>query len=267
MISTPRSLHKLLLLLFIIGFTFPVSAYNAGNYPRLAYIKVPHSQQTYNQSNHPLTTAVEQSSAISINDRIAIASDWNLIMPQQAFEEGYIYRRLSASSLIHTLTPLISEFTCAEYRFRHRQQEASDCTKATSRKKGKIEGMPFVSGQYTMKSAINDYDDQRNRISYEAKLPASSEHSLDTIDGSVHELGTFFGRLASSDSLVLSIRLNVYTLDSNQLRDKKLNISPIVLFVVLPSAREISQQPNQIKASMFAVQQAKLLIIGRPQRF
>ncbi|WP_261599248.1 hypothetical protein, partial [Marinomonas sp. BSi20414] len=125
------------------------------------------------------------------------------------------------------------------------------------------EAMPFVSGQFTTNRIDAFIDDQNNHVSFHAYLKSTNEKSLDSAFGSVHELGTFFGKLADRRSLVLSIDLQTYQLNANGFRGEKINKIPYTYFVILPKAVDIAKQSNQELAGRFSVEKAKLLILGK----
>lgn len=245
-----------------LGSSHTALAYQAGNYPDLAEIRAGSQTSSLNMSNHPIANAIEQSSAIPLLSHSALQTDWSLIVPQQQFSSDYLYRRLTPASLLQAITPVIRDFVCAEYRFRHRQLQSSHCNN-TNNPNSAVEGMPFVSGLFTNRDATYDYEDQNNRISYQATLPSASRHALQVLEGSVHELGTFFGGFASNNSLILNMRVNMYTLDKDGFRKSQLNRSAISLWIILPPAIEISRQSHQVQAANYALQEAKLLILGK----
>jgi len=250
----------------LLGFiSYFAQAYTSGNYPRLAQVTIPGEQTTFSQGNHPITYAVENSMAIPLLNQTALNADWQYVMPQNQFNSDYLYRRLNSMALVQAISPVIRDVVCAEYRFRHRQVSSSHCNSAVKQHNGPIEGMPFVSGSFTDSNAINDYDDRKNRLSYEAYLPSSQQYSLKTLEGSIHELGTFFGRFASNRSLVLTMRVNIYTIDRDGFRGAPLNRAPLQLWIVLPSAQKLSQQSHQAQAANYALKNAQLLIIGKRQ--
>ena len=240
-----------------------VQAYTSGNYPRLAQMKTPNQQITISQGNHPITYAVENSMAIPLLDQSALTADWQYIIPPSQFKNDYLYRRLNSNALVQAISPVIRDVVCAEYRFRHRHASSNHCSKSVKQHNGRVEGMPFVSGSFTENSAINDYNDRKNRVSYEAYLPSSKQFALNTLEGSIHELGTFFGRFASNRSLVITMRIKIYTIDRDGFRIAPLNRTPLLLWIVLPSAQKLSQQNSQNHAANYALENAQLLVLGK----
>lgn len=258
-----QSLKIVMTFISVAFFSRCAFAYTSGNYPRLAQIPIPSQSLTLSQGEHPISYAIEQGMATYLLNQSELNANWQYLVPSANFSDDYLYRRITSNSLLRAVTPVIEDVICAEYRFRHRLEQSTHCTKMQNSHNSELEAMPFVSGQFTNSPAINDYEDRKQRISYEAYLPESTKSPLSTLEGSIHELGTFFGRFAPNNSLVLHLRLNFFALDGDGFRGSRINTKPISLWVVLPPAKELSRKPDQQIAAKFALERAQLLLIGK----
>ena len=240
--------------------TSHAAEYQQGSYPRFAQAQLFTTGESVSEKPNVVLNAIENGDAIDLRYDGVFKSAKQLIFPQQEFGSSYNIDRLASAGFIDTLSDVVSNFACAEYRFRKHLPEKKSCN-AYVTDRDIVEHMPFVSGQYTKSRIEANVDDKKNRISFYAFLPSTEEYSLDSAFGSVHELGTFFGRFADRNSLILSVHLQTYWLDSNDLRKEKINAKPSVYFIVLPKAVDIAKQSDEKAAAKYALANAKLLIL------
>lgn len=237
------------------------SSYQPGNYPRFSYATISPSGERVSDGKNLILRAIENNHTIPLKYDAQFKSTSHYIFPDGLYGGRYNSERASSKTFVDVISKAISEFSCAEYRFRHRLAETPQCNGYVLDEQKK-EHMPFVSGQFTRNRIESNLDNPRNNFSYQAYLKSSQEKELESAFGSVHELGTFFGRMARSNSLVLSIDVNIYRLDANANRSEPINTRPITYFIILPSAVEISRQKSQRAAANFAISNARLLILG-----
>lgn len=234
--------------------------YQGGNYPRFAYAQLFSSGESVSEKPNVLLTAIENGDAIPLHNLQDVKSSKSYLFPNLYFLSSYNADKLASQTFVDAMSKVVGEFACAEYRFRKGLAEKREC-KGYVADEDVSESMPFVSGQYTTSPIEVNADDRRNRVSFYAYLPSAEEKSLESAFGSVHELGTFFGRFAHRRSLILSISLQAYWLDSDNMRKDKINQDTVSYFVVLPKAVDIAAQPDESSAAQFAIKQAKLLIL------
>ena len=256
---------KKLYLAIVVSLTFvsqglSAQSYHAGNYPRFSNAIIWPSGESVSARANNVSRAIERADVIplSYTDRLKGFSQY--VFPHSVYGDSYIQHKLTSEAFIQVLSNVVKQFGCAEYRFRHDLPESTGCSNESSNRR---EAMPFVSGQFTTNRIDAFIDDQNNHVSFHAYLKSTNEKSLDSAFGSVHELGTFFGKLADRRSLVLSIDIQAYQLDSNGFRGDKINKSPYTYFLILPKAIDIAKQANQEAAGNFAVENAQLLILGK----
>jgi hypothetical protein len=251
-----------LCILFLSSAFNCVTAYQTGNYPELAYAKLFSDGTNVSDKPNSVLNAIENGNAIPLKFGAEFKAMQELIFPQQYYGERYIQKKLNSAKFIETLAEVVKEFSCAEYRFRHQLPEKSNCNGyiVNNRKK---EHMPFVSGRYMTNRIEANRDDHRNRISFQAYLESSKEKSLESAFGSVHELGSFFGRLADRRSLVLSVQVQTFWLNTNQQREKPMLSEPLTYFLILPKAVDIAQQKSESAAASYALANTRLLILGK----
>lgn len=160
------------------------------------------------------------------------------------------------------MSNLVSEFACAEYRFRNSLPEADRCD-GLPIDRLKKEHMPFVSGQYVSNRLETHLDDTKHGVSFSIYLKSTDEVPLRSAFGSVHELGSFFGRFADRRSLVLSVYLDAYWWNAHSQRTAKINNRSEVFFLILPRAVEIARKKTQKEAARFAVDNTRILLITK----
>ncbi|WP_375748705.1 hypothetical protein [Vibrio sp. HN007] len=236
--------------------------YQSGNYPRFSYAKLFSTGETVNEKPNIVLAAIENGDAIPLKYDQAFLSAKNYLFPQKFYTDSYTVDRVANRQFVNAIASLVKEFACAEYRFRRRLPESDQCAGHVF-DQNKKEHMPFVSGRYLDSRMEQNADDKASRVSFYAYLPSGNETSLESAFGSVHELGTFFGRFAHRQSLILSVNIQAYWLDSDLFRKEKINESPLTYFIVLPKAIDISKQGSERAAAEFAVNNAQILILGR----
>lgn len=255
---------KLLCSLFLVSFCSLSYAENfqSGNYPRFSYATLFSSGEKVNEKPNVVLNAIENGNALPLRFDSTFKGAKKYIFPVKYFGSSYNIDKLMSAKFVSALSDLVGDFACAEYRFRKDLAEAQGCNGYTI-DSDKKEHMPFVSGQYKKNRLEVNLDDKKNRVSFYAYLASGQEIGLDSAFGSVHELGTFFGKLANRRSLMLSINLQAYWLDSDYFRKEKINANTLTYFLILPKAVDIAKQESEMAAANYAVKNARLLILGQ----
>lgn len=234
-------------------------SYHPGNYPRFSDAILWPSGESVSAKPSNVSRAIEKASTIPLEYTNSIKGMKQYLFPKSVYGDSYIQEKLASRAFSQAISNVVKQFACAEYRFRHDLPESTGCQNASSNQK---EAMPFVSGQFTTNRIEAVIDDQNSGISFYAHLKSTDEKSLKSAFGSVHELGTFFGKAADRRSLVLSIDLQVFQL-INKFRGEKINQSAYTYFLILPKAVDIARQANQESAGEFSIRNSKILILGR----
>lgn len=236
------------------------SNYHAGNYPRFSNAIIWPSGESVSARANNVSRAIERADAIPLSETYRLKELSQYLFPSSVYGDSYLQNKLASDGFTQALGNVVKQFGCAEYRFRHDLPESTGCLNGSSNQK---EAMPFVSGQFTSNRIESFIDDQSNNINFHAYLKSTNERSLDSAFGSVHELGTFFGRLAGRQSLVLSIDLQTYQLNANGFRGDKINKKPYTYFLILPKATDISKQASQEEAGGFSKSRSRILILNK----
>ncbi|KGY10978.1 hypothetical protein NM22_17935 [Vibrio tubiashii] len=174
---------------------------------------------------------------------------------------AYESDKLADYTFIKGIQQVVKEFACAEYRYRKRLAEGTLCN-GYVRDTNSREKMPFIDGQYKVNQIESNIDDTKHGYSMQFFLPSGDSVSVDSLHGSVHQLGTFFGTNFKRDSLVLSVRLFVYRLDeSSQRSNTPINNNPLIYKVVIPDSLSISERASESLAADFTANNAVLLVL------
>lgn len=235
-------------------------SYHPGNYPRFSDAILWPSGESVSAKPSNVSRAIEKASTIPLEYTGSIKGMKQYLFPKSAYGDLYLQNKLASRGFIEALTDVVKQFGCAEYRFRHDLPESTGCQNGSSNHK---EAMPFISGQFTTNRIEAVIEDQNSGVSYYAYLKSTDEKSLKSAFGSAHELGTFFGKAADRRSLVLSIDLQAFQLNTNMFRGEKINQYAYTYFLILPKAVDIARQANQDAAGEFSVRNSKILILGR----
>lgn len=239
-------------------FSTYATAYINGDYPRLAETMV--NGKMLAAGNSKLTNAIEKGSTVPLVFDSRFKSLSSTLFPAPYFD-SYTAQKLNRAGFVNGLRHLVKQFSCSEYRFRHGLKQAGACNGFTSESEY-LEQMPFVSGLYTNQRLEYHLDDKGNGISYHFYLESSSAVGLDSLLGSVHQLGSFFGRQFDRRQLQLAIRVITYKLDSNGNRSSApIYDKPLSYLVILPTSMQIYRQADQSRAGHYAADQARLLIL------
>ncbi|AUL98725.1 hypothetical protein [Vibrio vulnificus] len=230
-------------------------SYAFGDYPRLSLLLM-------NDNSHYgvlLKDAIESSRFISVQCNKAFKSAIvGLLLPSNKHSK-YEQSKLDCRTLLKAINSVSSTFTCSLYRYRNKKIESSGCNGYSSDREI-LERMPFVDGQYVDNNIEANIDDKINNYSYQVYLENSNSTPLTDILGSVHELGTFFGRPPERRSLILTIKLNIYLISNNDWRvSPPINPEPIPLKLLIPSPLNISKMKDELDASRY-VRESSLLI-------
>lgn len=259
--NIPQNVLVVLLLVSItLASTASAKSYQSGHYPQFTHAQLFSNGGTVSNRPNGIQRAIENNSTLKLSYDNQFRSAKDYIFPSNYFGDSYNAERLMSKEFVASIQQVVSEFACAEYRFRKHQPEQPSCNGFVDDKRN-FEKMPFVSGQYTQSRIEVHRDDRRNRVSFNTYLSSSSEMPLKTAFGAVHELGTFFGRMAHRKSLVLSVKFEARWLDGDGFRASPVNSTPVTYFIVIPRSTDIANQNSQSAAAKFAVQQAKLILI------
>ncbi|NLS14419.1 hypothetical protein HGP28_16185 [Vibrio sp. SM6] len=265
-IMTPNTITSCIIsLFFMLSPALVHASYQLGNYPTLQYAKFDTQGRTLANTTNSISNSIEQGDAIPLKFDKEMLANRAWILPSKYYGDQYWVDKILTRDWVRNMQNLITNFVCAEYRFRHRQYQSEDCFKQESSNiNAQREGMPFVSGQFKQNSLETNLDSTHARLSYKMWLPSGNSVSLQSVFGSVHELGSFFGPYRRNDnSLVLTIYSQVYRLNQDNFRGALINTTPSHYFVILPSSRELAAAPNQQAAAKQALAQAKLFILNR----
>ncbi|EHZ2899554.1 hypothetical protein M5225_001438 [Vibrio vulnificus] len=258
------SQRPLILLLILLSST-GVAGVQSGSYPSLAQARLGTHDHTVSSEPNALLHAIEQGHAIPLKFDAQFKANSPYLFPSRLYQDEYWRQKAINVTWLKAMQQLVSEFACAEYRYRHRLIETQQCYQEQAKHQQQPkEGMPFFSGQFLQRTLEINQDNRFNQVSYQMWLPSGEQESLRSVLGSVHELGTFFGRLADHRSLVLSIRVNVYQLSNEGGRGDTLTRAPMLYFVLLPTAKALANQPTQREAALYAWQQARVILVGKP---
>ncbi|WCE32275.1 hypothetical protein [Vibrio sp. SCSIO 43137] len=233
-------------------------AYTNGDYPRLAETIV--DGKMLSAGNSKLTNAIEKGNAIPLIFDSQFNSLTSTLFPAPYFD-SYMAQKLNGEGFVAGLRHLVEQFACSEYRFRHGLKQSDRCNGYTTESADR-EPMPFVGGIYVDRRMEYHLDDKQSGISYYFYLENSAAVGLDKLLGSVHQLGSFFGRQFDRRQLQLAIRVMAYQLDNNGNRSSApVYNKPLSYLVILPTSQQIYKQANQTQAARFAAGQARLLIL------
>mgnify|MGYP001411125640 CR=1 FL=1 len=236
--------------------------YQPGNYPRFSFSQLFTTGESVSEKPNIVLNAIEDGTSVDLKFNSSLISDKQYLFPANNFGSSYNVDKLVSQAFIRVMSDLVSEFACAEYRFRKRLPASHMCN-GNAIDKNKREGMPFVSGQFVSNRLENHLDDRKNGVSFTAYLKSADESPLSSAFGSAHELGTFFGGFAHRRSIILSVNLEAYWWSADSQRTGKINKKPEVYFLVLPRAVDIANQKNQTSAAKYALDNARILVIGK----
>ncbi|USD67848.1 hypothetical protein [Vibrio sp. SCSIO 43136] len=249
-----RQLALLTLLLPAVSFAF-----QSGNYPTLAYSKLPDGQKVV-MGDNVIAAAIENKQVQPLQYTAEYKQTLKSIFSEVYKKDDYLATRLESRSLFELTQKMLSEVVCSEYRFRHSLPMQQGCT-------GQVfddtlrQPMPFISGPLFEQGLTLHKDDPAQSVSFQLRLSSGIEAPLTSTFGAIHELGPFFGGLARSDNLVLSVRMKAYTLDSDKMRSQAIYPNELIFFVLLPTARELTAQASMRDAARYALQRAQLLVL------
>jgi|GEM_PF-6817419 len=232
---------------------------NSGNYPSFAYSGFGSGRNLTNTDNI-ITYAIEQRHAVPLNYNGQYLGALKQVFAEAYANDSYAAKKLESTQLLVATKKAIAEFVCEEYRFRHRKPERDGCEGYVSDDRAK-QPMPFISGRLAEQGLQIHQDDRDKGVSFEISLPASSDVPLSHTYGAVHELGSFFGGLADSNSLVLGLRMKAYHTTESGRREALIYPNNLIYFVILPTAKALANQANEQEAVSFATSQAKLLVV------
>ena len=259
--NSRNSLTVSIIVLFLfVSQGLNAQSYHPGNYPRFSDAILWPSGESVSAKPSNVSRAIEKASTIPLEYTNSIKGMKQYLFPKSAYGDLYFQEKLASRGFIEALSDVVRQFACAEYRFRHDLPESTGCQNASSNQK---EAMPFISGQFTTNRIEAVIDDQNSGISFYAYLKSTDEKRLKSAFGSVHELGTFFGKAADRRSLVLSIDLQAFQLNTNMFRGEKINQYAYTYFLILPKAVDIARQANQEAAGEFSVRKSKILILEK----
>lgn len=251
--------------LFALLSTGVQAGYESGSYPTLAQATLFSDHDTVVNQPNALSYAIEQGKAIALRFDATFQANSDVLFPKAIFPDAYWRQKAIHRTWVSNMQQLVAHFACAQYRYRHRLAQSTACyEKRRENIHTPYEAMPFVDEPYLSSSLEVNQDHPTQPVSYQMWLPSAAEVPLRSALGSVHQLGTFFGRLADQQSLVLTVRSHIYQLSDHKIRGNTLSAAPMPYFIILPSAQELAQQPNQQAAAAFALQQARILLVGKP---
>ncbi|MFC1234441.1 hypothetical protein [Vibrio sp. F74] len=248
--------------MIIITLSSPTVAnsYQQGNYPRFSNAKLFTTGETVSGRPNVVLSAIENGTSIDLGSTGRLSGVKQYLFPSKNFGSNYTVDKLASTSFTRSISNVVGEFACAEYRFRNRLPESDGCN-GYVHDDGKKEGMPFVSGQFQSNPLETHIDDQVNGISFTTYLKSVNDVPLNSAFGSVHEMGEFFGKFANKKSIILSVNLEAYWWSTDKQRTNRINIEPEVYFIVLPKSVDIANQRDQNSAAKFAIENSKILII------
>ncbi|MBJ7556678.1 hypothetical protein [Marinomonas spartinae] len=247
-------------LLAFFSYEIKAESYHSGNYPRFSNAILWPSGESVSAKPSNVSRAIEKATMIPLAYTSNIKDMEQYLFPKSVYGGLYMQNKLASHGFVQVLSNVVKQFGCAEYRFRHDLPKSTGCQNGSSSHK---EAMPFVSGQFTTKRIESVADDKHSGVSFYAYLKSTDEKSLKSAFGSVHELGTFFGKAPDRHSLVLSVDLQAFQLNSNMFRGKKINQYAYTYFLILPKAIDIARQANQEAAGAFSVKHARLVVLGK----
>ncbi|GLO64044.1 hypothetical protein MACH09_45520 [Vibrio sp. MACH09] len=252
-------LKFIFLLVFTCGISTNVSAYANGDYFSFSETKIDGTM--ISSSNNIISNAIENDNSINLKFTPKFQKLTKQLFPSK-YIDSYIAQKLNNADFVKGMDGLIAKFACTEYRFRHRQPESNECDGYII-SSNNLEKMPFVSGTYKNSRMEYHIDSKINNVGYYFYLESSDVVPLDRFSGSVHQLGTFFGRKFNRKQLQLSIRLIMYNLDdSGSRKAQPIYTNPLIYFVILPTSTQIYKQSNQLLAGNYASRNAKLLVLS-----
>ncbi|ELM6647415.1 hypothetical protein Q2Y22_001289 [Vibrio vulnificus] len=235
--------------------------YQSGNYPRFAQAQLFSTGESVTDKPNVVEQAIEEGASVALKYNKTFIGAKNLLFPSNYFGSSYNANKLATKAFVDVLSSVVSNFTCAEYRFRKRMPESDGCNGYVV-DNDILEGMPFVSGQYVTNRLEAHIDDKRNGVSFTAYLKSAEEKPLNFALGSVHELGTFFGGFADRRSLVLSLHLEAYWWSPEKQRMGRINQEPFVYFLVLPRSVDIARNDSERSSANYSLRETKILIVN-----
>lgn len=235
-------------------------SYQLGNYPRFSNAQLFATGESVSDKPNFVLDAIEAGKSVDLKYNSSLIAVKRYLFPSSNFGPSYNADKLASRAFVEAMSNLVSEFACAEYRFRNRLPTTDRCNGYVADRNNK-EHMPFVSGQFVSNRLETHLDDRKNGVSFSVYLKSTDEVPLSSAFGSVHEFGHFFGRLADRRSLILSVNLEAYWWNIDHQRKGQINKNTEVYFLVLPKALDIAKQKDQEYAANFAISNAKILVI------
>ncbi|WP_047044071.1 hypothetical protein [Vibrio mexicanus] len=212
-------------------------------------------------SSNIVTKAIERDRIIPLQYNQNFKANLDYLYSEIADMGQYELDQITSPALVSSLQEVVGEFACAYYRFKNNQPEAKRCNSSATTVNRK-ERVPFVDGQYlTKRIESREISKGLPKTEFYTYLPSSQEIPLNTVWGSVHKAGMFFGtnKLGSNDT-ILSARSIFYRLDRDGYRSGQLNSRSLATFIILPPVREIANQSSERQARDFAIKHARVIV-------
>ncbi|WP_432464455.1 MULTISPECIES: hypothetical protein [unclassified Agarivorans] len=252
-------MSKISLLIAVLFLSAPPAiAYNSGSYSKFAYASWGKYQV---RQISQFVKAIEDGQLQSIAYNRQFSSVMKRVIPEVKDLGPYYENSLFGKDFNLALSRLVLEFGCLEYRYRHSMPHARECGAYVEDERLK-EHFPF-SGGYFHKNILAVYQNSKssnNNVAYSLYLKEGQRFPAGSIWYPVHQLGPFFGRATSSKQLVLTVSVVFEKLDVSGAPEKYLFEKARVFWLILPEAKDIAAQANELAAGRYAAKHAQVLI-------